>query len=153
MRGEETMLRTRGTLLPVRTDRVAVDRMLEDLFEGFPFGTVAWNGPQTTIPAVNSWEDEKNYYVEAELPGFSEKEIDVSVLGNELRLSGSRETEHEEKKAFHRRERTAGKIERILRFPVEIDAGKIDAVFKNGVLTVTLPKAQAALPRKIEVRG
>ena len=44
-------------------------------------------------------------------------------------------------------------MERILRFPVEIDAGKIDATFKNGVLTVTLPKAQAALPRKIEVRG
>lgn len=147
------MLRTRGRLLPVRTDRMAIDRMLEDLFEGFPFGTVAWNGTHTPVPAVTSWEDEKSYHVEAELPGFSEKEIEVSVLGNELRLSGSREAEHEETKTFHRRERTAGKIERILRFPVEIDAGKIDASFKNGVLTVTLPKAQAALPRKIEVRG
>jgi HSP20 family protein len=148
------MLRTRGTLLPVRTERMPIDRLFEDMLEGFPFGTVAWNGTtQTPIPAVNSWEDEKNYYVEAELPGFTEKEIDVSVLGNELRLSGSREVEHEETKTFHRRERYTGRVERILRFPVEIDAGKIDASFKNGVLTVTLPKAQAALPRKIEVRG
>jgi HSP20 family protein len=147
------MLMTRGTLLPVRTDRMAIDRMFDDLLEGFPFTPAPWSGRSLQLPAINSWEDEKNYYVEAELPGFTEKDIEVSVLGNELRLSGSRETEHEENRAFHRRERFTGKVERILRFPVEIDAGKIDAVFKNGVLAVTLPKAQAALPRKIEVKG
>jgi HSP20 family protein len=147
------MLMTRGTLLPARTDRMSIDRLFEDLLEGFPFTPAPWNGTNVPLPAVNSWEDEKNYYVEAELPGFNEKDIEVSVLGSELRLSGTRETEHEEHKTYHRRERYTGKVERILRFPVEIDAGKIDATFKNGVLTVTLPKAQAALPRKIEVRG
>jgi HSP20 family protein len=148
-----TMLMTRGTLLPARTDRMSIDRLFDDLLEGFPFTPAPWSGRSLQIPAVNSWEDEKSYTVEAELPGFSEKDIEVSVLGNELRLSGSRETEHEENKTFHRRERYSGRIERILRFPLEIDAGKIDATFKNGVLTVTLPKAQAALPRKIEVKG
>jgi len=147
------MLVTRGSLLPTRTERVPFDRLFDDLLEGFPLAQASWSGNGYRLPAVDSWEDEKNYYVEAELPGFTEKEIDVSVLGNELRLTGLRETEREENKTFHRRERFTGKMERILRFPVEIDAGKIDATFMNGVLKITLPKAQAALPRKITVKG
>ena len=84
----------------------------------------------------------------------TEKEIEVSVLGNELKLSASHEAEKkEESRKYHRRERTAGKVERILRFPLDIDDSKIDASFKNGVLSIALPKAQAALPRKIEVKG
>ena len=145
------MLVTRGTLLPARTDRLPFDRLFEDLFEGF--APAPWSGNGAHLPAINSWEDEKNYYVEADLPGFTEKEIEVSVLGNELKLEGTRETKHEESTKFHRRERFTGKVARLLRFPVDIDAGKIDATFKNGVLSITLPKAQAALPRKIEVKG
>jgi HSP20 family protein len=149
------MLVTRGTLLPARTERIPFDRLFEDLLEGFPFQPTHESGNGTRLPAVNSWEDEKNYYVEAELPGFTEKEIEVSVLGNELKLTGSRETETEsdEGKKYHRRERYTGKVERILRFPVDLDNGKIDASFQNGVLSITLPKVPAALPRKIEVKG
>lgn len=146
------MLMTRGTLLPTRTERLPFDRLFEDMLEGFPFEPARRRGGGA-LPAIDSWEDEKNYYVEAELPGFSESQIELSVLGNELRLAGSREEEHEENRTFHRRERTTGRIERVLRFPVDIDAGGIEATFKNGVLEVTLPKAQAALPRKIEVKG
>ncbi len=76
------------------------------------------------------------------------------MLGNELTLTGARETSSEEEgKTFHRRERHSGKFERVLRFPVDIDDSKIDATFEDGLLKVTLPKAQAALPRKIEVKG
>jgi HSP20 family protein len=148
------MLVRRGTLIPSRTDRVAIDRLFDELVEGFPFNTTAWGGNGDRYPLVNSWEDEKNYFVEAELPGLTRQEIDVSVLGNELTLTGTHEaSSDEDHKTFHRRERHTGKFERILRFPVDIDDSKIEASFQDGVLKITLPKVQAALPRKVEVKG
>ena len=140
-------------LVPVRsTFDVALDRMLRDVFDGFS----AWeSGPWTprVFPAVNAWEDEKAYHVEAELPGFEEKDLSITVLGNELRLSGTRtETREENDKVFHR-ERHTGEFTRVLRFPVDLDEGTIAASLKNGLLAITLPKATAALPRKIEIKG
>ena len=142
----------RRALLPTPNDRVTIDRLFGDLMDGFPFATNVRSGNWNAFPALNSWEDEKSYHVEAELPGLTEKEIDVSVLGNELTLSGSREATYEENTSFHRRERHSGKFERVVRFAVDIDASKIEASFKNGVLTITLPKVEKALPRKIEVK-
>jgi HSP20 family protein len=105
------------------------------------------------MPAVNMWEDEKVYHVEAELPGISEKDLSISILGNELRIEGGREEENvEEKKNFLRRERSFGKFSRILRFPVDLEDSKAEAKYENGVLHLTLPKAIAALPRKVAVK-
>ena len=143
----------RGAVFP-RNERASIDRIFSELVEGIPCAGSARSGDGVRFPLVNSWEDEKSYFVEAELPGHSEKEIDVSVLGAELTLSGGHESEtKEETKTYHRRERHTGKFERILRFPVDIDDTKIEARFVNGVLSITLPKVQAALPRKIEVKG
>jgi HSP20 family protein len=105
------------------------------------------------MPAVNMWEDEKAYHVEAELPGISEKDLSISVLGNELRIEGGREEENvEEKKNYLRRERSFGKFSRILRFPVDLEDSKAEAKYENGILHLTLPKAAAALPRKVAVK-
>ena len=89
------MLVTRGALLP-RSDRAAIDRLFDELVEGFPFGGTVRSGNGVHYPLVNSWEDDKSYFVEAEMPGLTEKEIHVSVLGNELTLSGSHESETKE---------------------------------------------------------
>jgi HSP20 family protein len=145
------MLTRRETGLVPRTTNWDLDRLFRDVFNDFPTWSPA---PRTTrYPAVNAWEDDSAYHVEAELAGFAEKDIEVTVLGNELRLSGKRESKTDENaKVFHR-ERYIGEFSRVLRFPVDLDDSKVKAEFKNGVLTVTLPKAAAALPRKIEVKG
>ncbi|MFN8177463.1 MAG: Hsp20/alpha crystallin family protein [bacterium] len=139
-------------LVPIRHPfDLALDRVFRDVFEAQP----TWDLTTWTrgFPAVNAWEDEKAFHVEAELPGFEEKDINLTVLGTELRIEGKREDVREENVKVYQRERHYGEFARVLRFPVEIDEGKIEAHFKNGLLSVELPKATAALPRKIEVRG
>lgn len=113
---------------------------------GMPFGRPA------VFPAINVNEDDAAVYVEAELPGFSESEIDVNVVGSEITIKGERSTEKEEKDAnYHRRERWDGAFERTIHIPIEVESDKVSAELKNGVLTITLPKPEVARPRKIKV--
>jgi len=105
------------------------------------------------VPAVNVWEDEGNIFVEAEVPGMKMEHLNVEVLGREVRLSGSRTVEHEEGVNFHRRERAYREFIRTLPLDTDVDADNVKAVLKDGVLTITLPKAETARARRIEVRG
>lgn len=128
-----------------------IDRLFRDVFRELP----AWTPAPTNarFPAVNAWEDDEAYHVEAELAGFAEKDIEITVIGNELKISGKRETQTEEdSKVFHRERRT-GEFSRVLRFRVDLDDSKVEAKLNHGVLTVRLPKVAAALPRKIKVQG
>lgn len=144
-----------ATRLPTLRGNAGLDRLVEDLFEGFPFGLTSWEPMSRSFPAVNSWEDEKSYHLEVELPGLTEKDVEITLLGNELRIAGGREERVEDKggkPTYHRRERYVGKFSRMFRFPVDVDESKVNAEFNNGVLEITLAKAAAALPRKIEVK-
>ncbi len=137
------------TAMPVRSTWT-MDRLLEDIFSDFAFE----DGAQSAFPAWNVVEDDKSFRVEAEVPGFSRDDLEISVVGDELRLSGKREHEtKDEKSSFHRRERFTGEFSRALRFGTPIESDKVEATFKDGVLTVTLPKSEAALPRKISVKA
>lgn len=140
----------RNSLVPVTSgfDR-SLDRLFRDVFAGHP--ALGAGRPAARYPAVNASEDEKNYHVEAELPGWEQKDLNLSVIGNELTLSGNRE-EEQEREIYHQ-ERWSGDFSRVIRFPVEIDDSRVTARYDKGVLYVTLPKAAAALPRKIEVKG
>ena len=92
----------------------------------------------------------------AELPGLDEKKVGVKVANGVLTIKGEKHEDKEEKnKDFHMRERRFGSFERALRIPESVDTDKIEASFKKGVLTVTLPKtAEAQKPvKKIEVKG
>lgn len=116
------------------------------------------NGPavQPVFPALNSWEDEQNVYVEAELPGWALGELEICMAGNELTIAGRRaEREVDKGVTLHRRERLSGQaaFKRSLEFGVPIDAERVGATLERGVLTVTLPKAAAAKPKKIEIKG
>jgi HSP20 family protein len=128
-----------------------IDRLFLDVFQDFPALTSA--ARTARVPAVNTTEDDHAYHVEAELAGFEEKDLDITVLGNELRISGKRETQAEKSSKVYHRERYSGEFSRVLRFPVDLDDSKIEAKLSQGVLTITLPKAAAALPREIQVKG
>lgn len=128
---------------------------LQDLGLGL-LGDTAWpwgESPSGVFPALNLWEDGDNLVVEAELPGLRLSDIEVLVIGNELTIKGERKAEKREEVSYHRQERGTGVFNRLVRLPVMIDAGKVEASFKDGVLTVRLPKAEAAKPRRIEVKS
>jgi HSP20 family protein len=127
-----------------------IDRFLEGFFHDNPFGEFA--EARAGFPSWNVSEDEASFRVEAELPGFARENLEIQVTGNELRLSGFRESKVEDKTKVVRRERFTGQFSRTLRVSVPVDADKVEAVFKDGILTVTLPKSEAALPRKIRVQ-
>ena len=106
------------------------------------------------FPALNLSEDVDNLYVRAELPGVIPEEIEINIKENNLIIKGERKiTTEGEKVSYHRREREAGSFRRIISLPTRVDADKVTAACKNGVLTVTLPKAAEAKPRQIEVKS
>lgn len=104
------------------------------------------------FPPLNVWEDGDIFFVEAELPGFKMENIDVEILGNEITLKGKREPENRENVSFHRTERGHGEFTRVLTLPTDVDSNKVEATLRDGVLTIKLPKAEAAKARKIEVK-
>ena len=111
---------------------------------------------RATMPAVDVVESDKAYEITAELAGMDEKNIDVKVTDGRLTIKGEKQEEKEEKKKdYYLHERRFGSFERSFDLPESVDAEKIEANFKKGVLTVTLPKkAEAQKPaKKIEVKA
>jgi HSP20 family protein len=111
-----------------------------------------WSG----APVVDVAEREKDYEITAELPGMDEKDIEVSLSDDVLTIKGEKKEEKEERqKDYHVSERRYGSFQRSLRVPDGVDANKIEAKFKNGVLTLILPKSPEAQKKKkkIEVKS
>lgn len=104
------------------------------------------------FPSVNLTEDKERYYIRAELPGMETKDIDIQVSGSSLTITGEREIPVEKDVKYHRKERDAGKFSRVIKLPDAVDTEKIEAGLKNGILTVTIPKAETAKPRQIAVK-
>jgi HSP20 family protein len=103
-------------------------------------------------PALDVQEDKDNYVFHAELPGLKREDIEVSLQDGTLVISGERKVEKvEEGVEVHRQERYYGKFQRALTLPEPVAADKVRADYKDGVLTVTLPKTEAAKPKKIDV--
>jgi len=133
-----------------------LDRMRRDvdrLFEGLA-GRFFREPSAGVFPLTNITENDSQYYVRAELPGMVSDEIDISVTGDSLSISGERKIRSEKEEAnYHRREREAGKFSRMISLPGQIDTEKVEARCVDGVLTITLPKAEAAKPRQITVKS
>ena len=139
---------TQGSFQGLRRD---LNRLFDDLSEGAqalsPFRTRAF-------PAINVWEDNENLYAEVEVPGLTLEDLDVHVIGGELSIKGSYEESVESSDArVHRQERWSGSFTRALTLPAEIDTDKVEATLKDGVLNITMPKADVARARKIAVKG
>ena len=103
-------------------------------------------------PRVDIRETENGFVVEAELPGLTKEDIKLSVHASTLTLEGEKRVEEKEKgKNWHRQERSFGKFQRVFTLPSVVDPQRISAAFKNGVLTVELPKSEAARPKEIPI--
>jgi HSP20 family protein len=134
-----------------------LENEMNELMERF-FGTEeGWNGLEKVegfAPRVNLAETEKEYEVTVELPGMKPEEFNVEFKEGALWVSGHRKEEKEEKgKTFHRIERHYGEFRRVIPLPAEVMEEKVEAAFKEGVLTVTIPKAEHVKPRRIEVKA
>jgi len=135
----------------MRQTRDTVDRLFDSMLSSF--NPEFRNTDARLFPPVNVWQDEQALYVEAELPGFEMSDIEVTILENRLSISGKREMQLPEQAEVLRQERRIGEFNRTFNLPIEIDADNVQAGFEHGVLTITLPKAAAAQPRKIEVKS
>lgn len=105
-----------------------------------------------SFPPVNVWEDENHFYLEAELPGLKIEDLEIYVHdGDQLSLKGKRTHSVVEGAKLLRRERGQGAFNRTFKLDGEVDVQGVVADFKDGVLTVTLPKSEANKPRKVEI--
>lgn len=105
------------------------------------------------FPLINLSEDDENLYLTCELPGAAPDKMEVSVKGDTLNLRGQvGSAEPGAEVNFHRRERESGTFRRTLTLPVKVDADRVEAAFKNGILTVTMPKAAEAKAHRISVK-
>lgn len=146
-----TLFKEEG-LFPMFKLRNGIDKLFEDFFTDekalapFPF---AGKG----MPALDVKETDDAITVDAELPGLKQEEIQVTVEEGVLTISAERKQEKDEKtKNVHRLERFYGQMERKLALPASVEDGKIDAVYKDGVLHVTLPKKPSAKPKAVTVK-
>ena len=131
-----------------------VDEAFHGAGFGRPFGA-NFLTPVTTrrFPLANISEDDKNIYVDALVPGVDPKELDLSVLGNSITISGVRKQFEEQKgQLVHRCELGSGKFSRTLELPFDVDPGRINAECTDGIMQITLGKAASAIPKKIEIK-
>lgn len=152
---------------PFESLRQEVDRLFEDFDRGFwrfPFGRSMlevepfWKREPSwgATPAVDIVEKDDAYEVKVDLPGIDEKAVEVKLTDDSLTIKGEQQEEKEEKKKdYYLRERHFGSFERSFALPEGVDRERIEAGFRKGVLTVTLPKKAEArkAARKIEVKG
>jgi len=129
-----------------------IDSLFEDWFGRSMGGVLA--------PRVDIAEDDRAVTLTAELPGVKEADIEVSLVGDQLSIKGEKRSEHDEKKemegrTLHRMERTYGAFQRTLTLPYQVDPAQVSAQFRDGVLTISLPKPPDAVAqkqgRKIEI--
>ncbi len=139
---------------PLAGLRDEMDRLFGEFFGELP-STRTWEPfGMRTYPSVSTWEDQENFYVEAELPGLKSDDLNVSVVGNEVTIKGERrEPQKPEEVGYQRRERGFGAFNRVLRLPTDVDEDHVEATLRDGVLTITLPKAAAPRARKINVEA
>lgn len=127
-----------------------MDRLWEDFLggrEAVPMMEGAW------APAVDISETKDAVVVRAEIPGMEAKDIDISMTGDTLVIKGEKRQEKEEKgENYQRIERRYGAFRRSIRLPVSVDANKIKATYKRGVLSITLPKSEEVKARQIEIK-
>lgn len=150
--GRTLLPRRRETDGPALALQQNVSRLIDDFFSATPFSLLAGEGG-TYMPKVDVTETDKEIRVSAELPGMTEKDIDVSVARDILTIKGEKKSEHEEKKgSYYRMERQWGSFERSIPIPEEVDSEKVDAKFSNGVLTVTMPKLKESTTNRKKIK-
>jgi HSP20 family protein len=127
-------------------------RQMDRLLSVFSAGT-STPASSGVFPPLIVTEDGDAIYVEGEIPGIKADDLDISVVGRTLTLSGERKPEEAQNATYHRRERKWGSFRKALTLPEDINPEAIRAECKNGVLKLVLPKAEHVKPRKITIKG
>jgi len=128
-------------------------RQMVRLFEGFDQGSLPGGHASAVWPRVNVFDNGSTLVLQADVPGLTEKDVQLQLTNDVLTLLGERKIAAPEGYTAHRRERGAFKLARSFSLPCKVDAEKCTATVKDGVLTVTLAKTPEAQPRKIAVKG
>lgn len=128
-----------------------INRLFDEAFGRGASGEVEYGA---WAPAVDLREEDKQYVIEADLPGVKKDDIEIQLENNVLTIRGERRFEKEtQKNNYHRIERAYGRFLRSFTLPSRVEASKISATHKDGILEIIVPKAEESLPKKIEVRG
>ena len=144
------LMRPNRSLRSYERDLRRMRRDMNRLFGAWPV-RAGWS-TVPGFPAMNAWTNEDSSVVTAELPGVGIEDIEITVEKDTLSLRGRREPEElEEGASYHRRERRFGGFTRAFRLPFHVDADEVKAEFKNGLLTIVLPRAEADKPKKIAI--
>jgi HSP20 family protein len=131
-----------------------LDQLRREMNQLLELSPLEWN--QSPIfnqwaPAVDLFEDRDHFIVKAEIPGLRKEQIDISLHAGALIISGERSYEEKQDGANYRSERFFGRFQRTVTLPKAVAADKVKAAYKDGILTVTLPKAEEAKPKQIEI--
>jgi HSP20 family protein len=144
--------RPRGEMDPFRDLQEEINRL---------FDFTGGRGPLERIglfegewaPAIDVYEDENKVVVKAELPGMTDKDIDVNIMSGTLTIKGEKKKEEEKKEqSYYRLDRSYGAFSRSITLPTAVDSGKATASFKNGILEIELPKKEEAKPKQVKVK-
>ena len=126
---------------------------LQEALDAFRASDWLQSGPSGggSYPPLNIFRKKDEFVLIAEVPGISRSDLDVQVKGRTVRLSGTKTVKYGEKTSMHRRERLAGRFDRSVSLPVEIDADGVTAECRDGILALTLPRAERDKPRSIKI--
>jgi len=131
--------------------RDEIDRLFESPFSALGEGLQPFMSGWS--PALDLYDEKDNFVVKAELPGMKKEEIEIQLHDGVLTLSGERKRETKFEGAdTHRSERFVGRFQRTLTLPSQVDPDKVKATYQDGILTVTLPKSEAAKPKQIQIK-
>lgn len=137
-----------------RSDLATLHNGMDDLFDCFFRGFDRPLSSYRVWPAIDVAEEDEAILVRAEVPGCKPGDIEISVLNNTLTISGEKQLSHEKKeKGYYHIESSHGSFRREITLPTDVDPEKVDASYKNGVLSITLPKAAKSKVVKVKVKG
>ena len=129
--------------------REAMDRLFDDAFTR-PISVSGVSG----MPAIDMYQTNDDVVVKASLPGLKADDVDITITGETLTLRGEFKQENEQKESsYHMREQRFGSFERSILLPTDVEANKAKADFENGILTITMPIAEAVKPKSITIKA
>ncbi len=106
---------------------------------------------QGAFPPINVFQEEDHYVMIAEIPGIKREDVDIEIHRNRVRISGEKKINYGDDVSVHRRERQAGRFDRTFTTPFEIDADKVKAEYRDGILALSLPRAEQDKPRSVKI--
>jgi HSP20 family protein len=126
---------------------------LQDMLDAFRSSDWLQTGPSGggSYPPVNVFRKKDDFVLVAEVPGIDRADLEVQVKGRTVRLSGTKSVKYSDKASMHRRERLTGRFDRSVTLPIEIDPDGVTAECRDGMLALTLPRAERDKPRSIKI--